>query len=191
MADPEPDNRTQRTAIRDAAKALLIAAATRAGDRVEASRKLSREEGKLPSLGIYTFNEKRAPKEKQPEERSPRMEMRQVDIEIQGVMVVSPDDELDVELDNFEEEICAAMDADPRLAGWAADSEWTTTMFDVREEGRKTLGIVKVTYEGFYRRMAPPAGEVDDLGKVEMTHDPDGADQPAAAAVDLVTGLDS
>jgi len=157
-----------RKLIRHAVVALLIAAATAAGERVQPSRVEPNRKGRLPALGVYTLND---PVDE--DASSETEEAHEPELEIVGWVAHTDAVPVDDAMDDLAEEVEAAMKADPYLGGTAGSVRLVgTTMEVVEDDGRSDplIGVVVLTYAVTYRVDQAAPAELDDLRSVDAKH---------------------
>jgi hypothetical protein len=170
----------QRTLIRNAVVALLIAADTAAADRVYATRFDPIRQ--LPTIAVYSGNEAVDPSSG---DTAPRELTRTVDVEIVGYVAHTAAVPVDVAMDNLAQQIEDAMHAVPELGGAAGDSILRSINTEVVEEdGRSSpvVGVVVLTYAVTYRTDAVPPADLVDFLRAKVTYKPPGvADDDAVS----------
>lgn len=187
-----------RKLIRDAAKAALVVANTRAGTRVESNRpnplsqRPSPDGGnaqELPALLVYTRSTK-----SEVFDESPRRYRNRAELVVEGVLEIQAGQEIDDELDAFELEITNAMLRDETLGGLANDLTQQSSSTGTDDTGAKLLGAVIITFEAEYFSYAPAEGTqtLDDLVRIHTEHSLGGlqADARDRATTDI-EGLDA
>lgn len=177
-----------RKLIRQAVVALLTNA-TSAGARVQGTRVEPHK--KLPALSVYTLSE--SVERDASANTAPRELTRDVKIEITGWVAHSDVLPVDDAMDELAEQIEAAMDVDPYLAGAAGDSVLEETVMQVVEDDGRSdpmIGVITLTYSvTYYTSPAAPA-DLNDLLRVGVTHDLVGGVIDTVPASDLVTVQD-
>lgn len=154
-----------RKIIRHAVVALLTGV-TAAGDRVFSTRVEPLKKRPLPSLSVYALGE---PVRDGGSNTAPRELTRDVRVEIAGWVAHSDSLSVDDAMDDLAEQIEAAMDADPYLAGAAGDSILESTEMEVSNDGDRLIGIVALTYSvTYYTSPAAPAN-LDDFERAGVT----------------------
>ena len=163
-----------RQLIREAVVARLTGA-TDAGSRVVATRvePLNRK-GVFPVLSVYTVGEDAERGGSAPVEL-----VRTVAVEITGWVIAAP---IDNAIDQLAEQVEAAMDADPFLAGSAGDSQLRRTEITYLDDGDPIVGVLTLTYDVEYRTSPAVATGLDDFRRAATTTAIGGA-----TAADLVT----
>jgi len=163
-----------RRLARDAAKAALINK-TRAGARVESGRPnpLSqrpsamggREE--LPGIIIYTRTTK-----SQIFDESPRRYRHVTELVVECALEVGAGQEIDDEMDLFEQEVLNVLLADDTLGGKLDDLQYTGSTNTIDGEGAKLLAAVIITLDAIYFTEAPFEGTqiLDVLERVHTEH---------------------
>lgn len=126
--------------------ALLVAASTSAGTRVEATRVEPHKKSLLPALSVYTLND---PVD---DELSSEMEVAHgLQLEITGWVTHADAPQVTAAMNALAEEIEIAMRADPYLGGNASDvSHPSTAMQVVEDDSDPLVGIVVLTYTVTY-----------------------------------------
>ena len=160
----------QRTLIRQAVVAALIAADTSAGARVFASRVVPfKARGEFPVLAVYTLEEETDIDESL--STAPRELDRRMPLVIEGWVVPSaPADNVDELIDDLALEVETAMHADPYFGDTCAESILDRTETEVVEEGNRLVGILVMTYAVRYHTKAPePPDDLDDFLTVGNT----------------------
>lgn len=146
-----------RALIRQAVVAQLIAANTAAESRVEATREIPRRRGDGPALGVYTPEESVTSTETR---TAPREHTRSLTLVIEGI--VSGASGVDDALDDLAQDIEDALDADDTLGGTAAESSLVSTDLEVMEDGGRTVGLIRLTYNVVHYTLAPREVEAPD-----------------------------
>lgn len=145
----------QRQQIRDAVAARLLAASTAAGSNVFTSRArpiLEILQRKEAVLSVYTGDET--------SRRSPDGHLldRTLTVSIEGA--AGGGDDLDDVLDDFAQEVEAALDADPTLGGLLHDDlELTATSSEISARGNVQVGAFRMDYECRYLTQRIDPGE--------------------------------
>lgn len=175
MAHPRKD-------IRQAVRQLLAEAGVAAG-KVTATRLFPYRKGDLPAVSVYTLEEAT---DEDSVDTSPRELLRQLDLEIAGF--VQAGDAVDDAMDDLAEAIEAAMAADETLGGKAADSWLRGTTMALTGEGDAMTGMITLSYQVTYRKLAPEAPEdLADFLTADVVHNPGGDVHPDDRAEDLIT----
>ncbi|HEY1035549.1 MAG TPA: hypothetical protein VGE09_11270 [Pseudoxanthomonas sp.] len=184
-----------RRLIREAAAAALVGK-TRAGTRVESNRpnplsqRPSPDGGKeeLPGIIIYSKVTNSAVFDE-----SPRRYRHEAELTVECALEVAAGQEMDDELDAFEQEAITALLLDDTLGGTADDLQLTGSTNTITDAGAKLLGAVIITFQATYFTYAPVEGsqELNDLGTVHTEHSLDGNQgDPADRAITHIEGLD-
>jgi len=170
-----------RKLLRQAVVAQLVAASTAAGARVEATREIPRRRATEPAIGVYTPEE-----ENESTGRSaPRESMRSTQLIIEGIVVGSSG--VDDALDDLAEQIEDALDADDTFGGKASESSYVRTELETLEDGARTVGLVRLTYNAVYFKLAPAAVAAEDAFEVaSLKYDLNGAVIASEQAEDLI-----
>lgn len=183
-----------RQLIREAAAATL-AGKTRAGARVESNRPnpLSQRPNpgsakhELPAIIVYTRSMTSAVFDE-----SPRRYRHEAELVVECVLEVAAGQEIDDELDAFEQEAVNALLVDDTLGGTADDLQLTGSTLTIDGDGAKLLGAVIITLKASFFTYAPAEGtqELDDLDRVHTEHSLGGAqDDPRDRATTDIKGL--
>lgn len=158
-----------RKLIRHAVVALLIAANTAAGERVQGTRVEPHKRAQLPALSVYTLNDP-----VNEDTSSETEEAHELELEIAGWVAHTDATPVDDAMDDLAEQVEAAMRADPALGGKAMDTRLVgTTMEIVEDDGRSNplVGIVVLTYAVKYTAdLTESSDDLDDFLRVEATH---------------------
>jgi len=169
---------TPRQLIREAAKTALIGK-TRAGSRVESGRPnpLSqrptalggREE--LPAIIIYTRTTRSAVFDE-----SPRRYRHEAELTVECALEVEAGQEIDDELEEFEQEVLNALLLDDTLGGTADDLQLTGSTNTINGDGAKLLAAVIITFEAIFYTEAPVPGTqtLDDFERMHVEYSLDG-----------------
>lgn len=170
-----------RKLIRQAVVAQLIAASTAAGSRVEATREIPRRRATEPAIGVYTPTETN-----ESDSRSaPRELKRSTEVIIEAIVVGTSG--VDDALDDLAEEIENALDADDTFGGAANESSYVSTDLETIEDGARTVGLVRLTYNAVYHRFAPEAVDAPDAFETaDVKYNPNGNVIPSDQAEDVV-----
>jgi uncharacterized protein YgbK (DUF1537 family) len=133
----------KRSELRSAVVTALTGA-TAAGSRVFGDRALDLWATELPAILVYAR-----------EEQSERMHVssdtlkRRAKFSIEAI--AQGNDSLDQTLDDMAEAIEATINADPTLAEETISTTLTQTELLVDDDGEKTIGAVRMTYEILYQ----------------------------------------
>lgn len=170
-----------RKLIRQAVVAQLIAASTAAGSRVEATREIPRRRTTEPAIGVYTPTETN-----ESDTRSaPRELKRSTEVIIEAIVVGTSG--VDDALDDIAEEIEDALDADDTFGGTANESNYVGTDLETIEDGARTVGLVRLTYNAVYYKYAPEAADAPDAFETaNVKYNPGGAVVPSDRAEDTI-----
>lgn len=153
-----------RQIIRDAVVATLVGQ-TAAGAKVKSTRKIPTRKSELPSISVYSEDEK---VDRASQTTAPRELDRETEVRIAGW--VGFGDDVDDRMDDLALEIETAMHADPYLGGAAGDSFLIETQTTVDPEGDTPMGLIVLTYAVTYYTLAPPAPTiVDDFRVADAT----------------------
>lgn len=186
---------TPRQLIREAAKAALLNN-TRAGARVYSGRPnpLSQQPSalggldELPAIIIYT----RATKSKVFDE-SPRRYRHEADLTVECSLEIGAGQEIDDELEEFEQEVHNALLLDDSLGDTADDLMLTGSTNTINGDGDRLLAAVIITFEAIFYTEAPVPGTqtLDDLERVHVEFSLDGnQDDPDDRAKTDIEGLE-
>lgn len=183
-----------RRLIREAARTALLGK-TRAGANVQSNRPnpLSqrpsamggREE--LPVVIIYTRQTR-----SQVFDESPRRYRHEAELVVECALEIGQDQEIDDELDAFEQEVLEAMLLDETLGGTADDVQLSGSTNTISDAGAKLLGAVVITFNAVFYTDAPFPGTQDlpDLERVHVEYSLSGEqDNPADRAKTDIEGL--
>lgn len=184
-----------RQPIREAAAAALVGK-TRAGARVESNRpnplsqRPSADGGtqELPAVIVYTRST-----QSRIFDESPRRYRHEAELVVEAVLELAAGQEIDDELDAFEQEVVDALLLDDTLGGTADDLQLTGSTTTIDGAGAKLLGAVIITFQAIYYSYAPAEGTqtLDDLITVHTEHSLGGAqDDPRDRATTDIEGLD-
>ncbi len=171
----------QRALIRQAAVAQLIAASTAAAARVEATRMIPHRRVGETALGVYT------PEETVDTETriAPRELHRTLTLVIEGI--VTGVSGVDDALDTLAEQVEAALDADDTLGGTCQESILLSTDLEVAEDGARTVGLIRLTYNAIYYQFAPlTVSAPDAFLTADVKTNLSGVVAPADQAEDIV-----
>jgi hypothetical protein len=144
----------KRRTIREAIKTAL-SGNTSAGARVFETRTDSWMKGELPAIAVYTASES-----VDIHDQAPRVITRTLRVELQACVRAHPD--TDDAIDGLLEEIENAMLADRFFGGVCEDSHLTEVETGILEDGGKSIGWVRASYDVVYHTDAFPAGAVTD-----------------------------
>lgn len=163
----------QRQEIREALKAMLVAANTAAATRVHVNRPnpLSQKPGprsvrdELPAILIYTRNESSVINNV-----APREYLRTVEVIIELAMAMTEDeDEIDNALDDFALVVEGVVLADETVNNKAIDFRLNSSSMAIVDTGEIPIGAVQMTFEADYveyHPQPPDADSLDDLREV-------------------------
>lgn len=169
-----------RTIVRRAVRDLLKGR-TSAGQKVDTTRIDTWRDNELPAISVYTRVED---VDDESAETAPRELRRQVEVEIVGAVGAS--DHMDDVMDALALEIETVMHADPFLGDVASDSILSGTEANVRDEGKRLIGIIILTYQVTYRTDAPEAPALEDFNTADTKYDV-GVPEEGQQAHDVVT----
>lgn len=173
-----------RKLIRQAVVALLVAAGTAAGERVQPTRVDPSKKGKLPAIGVYTLSDSVE------EDASTELEdTHTLELEIAGFVKHTDALPADDAMDDLAEQIEAAMAADQYLGGKAADCQLVGSLMEIRAENGASdplVGIIVLTYAVTYRAdlTADPAGLDDFISVAQSTQTTDSIPDDTVPASD-------
>lgn len=160
-----------RRLIREAAKAMLVSK-TIAGLNVASSRPnpLSQRPSahggleELPAVIIYTRSTK-----SEVFDESPRRYRHEAELAVECAMEIDPDQELDDQLDDFEQQVVDALLIDDTLGGIAEDLKLTGSTNTIDGTGEKLLGAVIITFQAVYFTDLPES-ILEDLPNFSTAH---------------------
>lgn len=178
----------ERTAIRDAVVAQLIAGSTSAGARVYGSRLKPLVEAELPAVLVYTDSESVDPASAN---SSPRWLRRTVELTVEGVVRVA--EGLQTELDDLALEIETAMDSDLEFGQTAFSSTLAGTEVGMKMDGNQPMGMVRLVYNVVYEtdlRVAEQDAELEDLETADIRYSLENGQDEDDQAHDTVEGLE-
>lgn len=168
--------------IEQGIQALLVAANTAAGARVHRDRVDPFKKGGIPAIAIYMPDEE--VDQDASEGTAPRELTRYADVELQAfVGGVDAEDVSDAMWD-LQEQIEAAMDADPYVDGAAGDSILKSSNREIIETDGKSdplVGVVTMVYTVEFRTSPDAPANLDDFLRVGATHRIVGAGDDIAA----------
>lgn len=175
----------QRKLIRRGIQALLKAGLTDAEDRVFTTRVFPFKSTQLPAIAIYAVSEAT---DAASAESAPRILERTVQIAIEGA-VKFDQAKVDDLIDDLTLQIERAMDRDQTFGNLCCKSHLASTELDVQDEGDRTFGVVRLTYDVLYLTDSPdPADvELDVLNTIDIKTNVGGQVDPADQAEDQVT----
>ena len=172
---------TPRRLIREAAKAALLGK-TIAGNRVESSRPnpLSQQPhaagglNELPAIIIYTRSTR-----SEVFDESPRRYRHEAELVIECACEIGPGQDLDDQLDEFEEQVVNALLLDDTLGGTADDLVLVGSTNTIDGGGNKLLGAVIISLQATFYTYAPVQGGggelvLPDLERVHVEYDLNG-----------------
>lgn len=164
-----------RQLIREAVKAALVGK-TIAGTRVESSRPnpLSQQPhaagglDELPAIIIYTRSTR-----SEVFDESPRRYLHRAELVVECACEIAPDQELDNQLDAFEQQVVEALLVDDTLNGTADDLVLTGSTNTIDGGGNKLLGAVIISLEATFYTYAPVEDtlELPGLERVHIQYD--------------------
>lgn len=160
-----------RKLIREAAKAMLVGK-TVAGANVASSRpnplsqRPSAHGGKeeLPAIIIYTRSTK-----SEVFDESPRRYRHEAELAIECACEILPDQDLDDQLDDFEQQAIDALLVDDSLGGLTEDLLLTGSTNTIADAGEKLLGAVIITFQAVYFTDLPES-IIDDMPHLDAVH---------------------
>jgi hypothetical protein len=139
-----------RKLIRAAIVSRLKSAATMAGDRVFPSRAKQLFEAELPAILVYTKEESA-----QVSIEAPREYERSLKVGIE-ILAQHPDEALlDDLIDDFCDQVERAMFSEETLGGLVTDTLLGETEMDLNTEGKKPIGIARISLTMPYRQYLP------------------------------------
>lgn len=161
----------QRKLIRQAIMASLKAANTKAGSRIFGNRSRQILEDEIPCILVYTSNE---PVELFNE--APAEYKRKMNVSIELIAKANSEDDLDDVLDDFCEQVEAAIFSDDNFYGPIASLvELGETVIEVLSEGKNPVGGAKITTTFTYYQNLPGdlSGRLNDFetADVKIQHD--------------------
>lgn len=175
-----------RKLIRVAVVALLVAARTAAGSRVNPTRVEPHKKSQLPAIGVYTLSDS------VDEANSTATEAKH-ELELEVVAWVGHTDSApaDDAMDDIAEQIENAMRSDPFLGGKAAHEVTFkgTAMEIVEDDGRSdpTVGIVVLTYSVKYFSTIVADAPTDIFRTAKVTDKLTGGVPDTAPSIDQYT----
>ncbi len=178
----------ERQDIRDAIVAQLVEAETSAGARVLKTRLEPVRTSQLPCLAVYTEDETVDPSTAS---TAPRELKRIVRVAITAFTVAT--ENVDDALDDLALEVETAMDVDLNLDETAFDSVLLSTEYDLKMEGERPLGAIRLVYRVVYHTdiRTQEADEArEDLETVDVQYDLEGSQDVLDQAHDLVEDLE-
>ena len=126
--------------------ATLCTGLSTTGSNVFQSRLYPIEDSSLPCLLIYTTTED----SEVTEMATPRPMQRSLSVDIQGVYsATQPDDNLDT----IAKEVEVVMAGDKDINSLASSSYLQSTEIEVNAEGKKPIGVIRLTYIVDYRNV--------------------------------------
>lgn len=160
-----------RKLIRKAAMGMLVGK-TVAGTNVASSRpnplsqRPSAHGGKeeLPAIIIYTRSTK-----SEVFDESPRRYRHEAELVVECACEIKADEELDDQLDDFEQEVVDALLADDSLGGLTDDLLLTGSTNTIADAGEKLLGAVIITFQAVYFTDLPES-IIDNLPPLRTVH---------------------
>lgn len=162
----------QRKAIRGAAKAIIVAAATDMGDRVFENRVRPFRHNQLPAASLFTRSES-----VEVNSEGPRLYQRDLELYVQ--VVVDGEDDVDDRIDEIADAVEVAMEADPTLGAlsFVADTELDRIEGpELSSDGSRIVGMAALVYRVTYEREFLPQGSaLEDFtgGGLEIdSHEP-------------------
>lgn len=160
-----------RKLIREAAKAMLVNK-TIANANVASSRPnpLSQNPSahggteELPAIIIYTRSTK-----SEVFDESPRRYRHEAELAVECALEIKSGEELDDQLDNFEQEVVDALLADDSLGGIAEDLMLTGSTNTIADAGEKLLGAVIITFQAVYFTDLPES-IIENMPPLDTVH---------------------
>lgn len=172
-----------RKLIRHAVVAQIIAANTAAETRVESTQMIPHRRAGDTALGVYIPSETNDMETR----TAPREEHRETQVIIEGVVVGASSSAVADSLDDLAEEVEAALSADDTLGGTASESYYVGSDLEVMEDGAKTVGLIRLTYNAIYHQFAPTAVAAPDAFlTADVKTNQSGDVAPADQAEDIV-----
>lgn len=186
---------TPRQLIREAAKAALLGS-TRAGARVYSGRPnpLSQQPSalgglnELPAIIIYTRTTKSTVFDE-----SPRRYRHEAELTVECSLQIEVGQEIDDELEEFEQEVHDVLLLDDSLDGTTDDLMLTGSTNTINGDGDRLLAAVIITFEAIFYTEAPVPGTqtLDNLERVHIDYSLDGnQDDPDDRAKTVIEGLE-
>lgn len=158
----------ERTSIREAVVAQLVAGSTVAAARVYGSRLKPVTEAELPAILVYTDSETVDPASAI---SSPRWLKRTLELTVEGLARVAED--LQTTLDDLALEIETAMDSDLEFGETAFSSALASSEIGMKVDGNQPIGMVRLVYNVVYEtdlRVAARDSAMDDLSTVDIRY---------------------
>lgn len=185
----------ERRILRQAARAALLGK-TRAGQNVDASRpnpitqnpSALVEHTKLPRIVLYTRTTR-----SQVFDESPRRYRHEVELAAECVLEVGPGQNIDDELDLFEDQALRALLVDDTLGGTVDDLLLTGSRNVVDTAGDRLIAATIISFDAVVYTYAPINGtlELPDLQRVNVEYNLSGEQpDPADRAQSNIEGLD-
>ena len=168
-----------RRLIREAVAAALVDK-TRAGPRVFSNRPnalsqapsaLPGDTREFPAIIVYTRSTR-----SEVFDESPRRYRHEAELFVECADEILPGDEIDDQLDQFEQEVSDALLLDDTLGGTADDLRFTGSTMAVRADGAQLLGACVLSFNAIYFTYAPAEGAqaLDSLRHVHVEYSLDG-----------------
>lgn len=185
-----------RRLIREAAAAALVDK-TRAGPRVFSNRPnalsqtpsaLPGDTRELPAIIIYTRNTR-----SEVFDESPRRYRNEAELVVECADEILAGEEIDDQLDAFEQEVINVLLLDETLAGTADDLLLTGSSMAIQEDGARLLGACVLSFNAVYYTYAPTQGTqtLDPLRHVHVEYSLDGKqDDSRDRAQTDIAGMD-
>jgi hypothetical protein len=174
----------ERTEIREAVVAQLIAASTAAGSRVYETRLAPIRTAELPAISVYVDSETVRPDSMS---SAPRELKRTAELAIEAW--ARADADVDDVLDALALEIETAMDSDVNLDETAFNSVLSSTEVKISMDGDRPMGVVRLVYAVVYhtdQRVDAPDDDFDKADvKFSLENEQDEADQANDSLEDI------
>jgi hypothetical protein len=172
-----------RKLIRHAVVSLFTSAGTAAGTRVKATRIEPHKRSQLPAISVYTLTDTVIEASSTNTE-----EAHELRLEVALWVAHTDANPADDGVDDLEEQVLAAMVADPYLGGRASSVHFRGTEIEIVEDDSRSdpiVAIATLTFEVAYRLdLTALADDLDDLIRVAATHDLVGGVPTTAPASD-------
>jgi hypothetical protein len=176
----------QRTAIRNAVKALLLNH-TSAAARVFSTRETPWERVELPGISIYTLEETVEPESG----NTAPIELRRT-LQLAIEIAIKAKENIDDEIDAVCLQVEKAMHADETLNHTASMSVMGGTEISVVSTGQQLIGLARLIFTVTYFTYAPDAADqtLDDFSTADVHYSLANASAPADQAEDLIEDLE-
>jgi hypothetical protein len=160
----------QRKAIRHAVIAILKAANTIAGQKVEGSRFTETVPQDMPVIYVYTLDDDA---DEGSQNTAPRLLDRHIDIVIEALAgaKAAPATPIDDVLDDFGEQIETALGADLTLNETVLDSVFEEASIGFGKLGDRNYGRLMIRISAVYQKRWDRDGALDDLERVDVRTD--------------------